>query len=287
MSLEQSRVLVYQSYDSRRGLTWVKPCMDTVRSWARSRGYDYEAATDPLDAWVPAWYADRARSIPRGSCGVADLARLEMARRHLGRGYGHVIWVDADVLVFDPAGMEVPLPEQFAFCKEVWTDRFTARNAIAHAARAAGLLRDDRTLTRVNNSVSVFAAGNHLLDFYADACREIVRQAGDRLSPIDVGTRFLTRLYHAVPFPLVTTVGMLSPVVLRDVSNGGGSALRHYVRAHGHPLAAANLCLSYLGTREQGITMDDGLYERAVRRLMESRGWPLLRPLRAPDRGPT
>lgn len=268
-------VLVYQSYDTHRGFTWVKLCVESVRAWAHSRGYDYDAITGPLDPWVPTWYAERARSAPRGECGVADLARLEMARSYLGRGYGHVLWVDADVLVFDPEGMDVPLPEQYAFCKEVWTERFSFRGAVDDAARRVGLVRDDRALARVNNSVSVFAAGSSFLGFYIDACRQIVRQAGDRLTAIDVGTRFLTRLYHAVPFPLVTSVGILSPVVLRDVARGGGPASRRYVRAHGHPLAAANLCLSYLGTREQGITMDDRLYETAVGRLLQSRGRPI------------
>jgi hypothetical protein len=42
---------------------------------------------------------------------VSDLARLTLARDYLAQGYDRALWVDADVVVFDPDALALDPPE--------------------------------------------------------------------------------------------------------------------------------------------------------------------------------
>jgi hypothetical protein len=248
--------VVLQSH-RREGLPpWVERCIESARLWAARSGYAYERLDDAFFAPVPAWYRER---VGGEAVRMSDLARLLQARRLLAH-HERVVWVDADVMVFDPERFTVEAPQGYAFCREAWL-----------SLSATG---DGRVLCsqRVNNAVSVFARGNPFLDFYVHACESIVRRASGPVGKLDVGTQFLTHLHQAMPLPLLGSVALLSPPVLRDLAAGGGPLLHLYRDRFGGPARAINLCASLRGQEVGGVRLDDALFEAAIERLVATNG---------------
>ena len=239
--------VVHQSFRTTDVPPWIERCLASVRDWARDRGWDYHFVGDDIFELVPDWYMEKTR----GCLPVAtDLGRLEMARRLLERGYRRTIWLDADVLVFDGERFDIAINEGYAFGREIW---------IQHDAR--GRLK---TFRNVHNAVSVFVAGNSLLDFYIHACHTIVGRSEGPMVPQLVGTKFLTALGNIMGFPLIDDVAMLSPLVLRDIACGGGAALDLLRRTMTGPARAANLCAS--------LAVDEALLAEVCERLIATRG---------------
>ncbi len=228
--------------------------MESVQRWAQQAGHDYHFAGDEFLALAPDWYRAKAGA---EICPVADLARLLLAGQLLARGYDQVIWVDADVLVFRPEDMQLALARGFAFTHEIWTH-----------TDAAGM----PTLShRVNNSLMLFARENVHLAFFVDACLQIAHSK-TTLGKFDVGTDFLSRLRHILPFPLIECAGMLSPPLLADISRGESRFLARYGAELSVPLACANLCASLQDQPADGFSTAAALYESAVTTLLQDRG---------------
>ncbi len=249
------KTVVYQSYRTENVPRWIERCLVSVREWAADKGFDYRFIDDRLFDYVPDWFRDK---VGGNKVMMSDLARLELAREFLGQGYRRTIWVDADVLIFDPARFDIAVDSQYAFCREVWVEQAEGGQA--------------RLLSRVNNAVSVFTAGNDMLDFYIHACKSLVGNRREQVSEIANGVVLLTRLYEALRFSLITDVGLFSPLVLNDIAGGGGPMAAAYMEAFGGPVRAGNLCASFRNDTKNGIAMTDELYERAVENLMNSGG---------------
>ncbi len=182
---------------------------------------------------------------------MSDLARLVAARELLNEGFDRAIWIDADLVVFDPS-LEVKIDAPFAFCRELWVEL------------------QDKTLNcwpRVNNAMCMFSRGNRFLDFYIDACESIVR-AQKELNPLAVGTAFLTGLARVMPIPLIESVATLGPAVLQPLARGDDRVLHEYRRVYGGPIRAANLCGSVCDKPCQGTVLRETDYERAIDRLL-------------------
>jgi len=180
-------------------------------------------------------------------------------------GYDRTIWIDADILVFDEPAFRIEVASDFAFCYEVWLWKEQGATA-----RQAG----------VNNSVSVFVRGNAFLDFCIWAHEDLVRR-GKQVLTHGTSTRLLSALYRAVPFTLLTNVGMLSPVVAQDIRDGTNRIAREYAGLHGRPLRAINLCGSMCGKMAEGRVLDDGDYGAIVDTMLRTRGAMLDRDLLA------
>jgi len=251
--------VVYQSYRTTGVPAWIARSMESVRAWAEGSGFAYERIDDAFFAPVPAWYRDKVGAEP---VRMSDLARLLAARRLLAR-HERVVWVDADVVVFDPARFAVDAPEGYALCREAWIS-LAPDGRVAHAPR-------------VNNAVAVFARGNPFLEFYVHACEEIVRRAPGPVGKLAVGTAFLTRLGQAMPLPLLGSVALPSPLVLRDLARGGGPMVALFMSRFGGPARAVNLCASLRGQEVDGVPVDDALLEAALERLVETQGEALNR----------
>jgi hypothetical protein len=249
------KTIVYQSYRTQDVPPWITTCMGTVRDWTRLQGYDYRFFDDGFFAYAPDWFRDKAQ---HAVCPVTDLARLVAARELLGQGYERSIWVDADLLVFDPAAWRIDLQQGFQFCHEVWI-----------WTNAQGGLQP---VHRVNNAVSVFSRGSPHLEFFIDACLRIGRHK-DRIGKLDVGTQFLSELRRILPFPLLENVGLLTPTMMQELLDGRAQPhLDVYARALRAPLACANLCGSFQGQPFQGVATGDVLYAAVVDGLLASRG---------------
>lgn len=243
------KTVVYQSYRQHDVPAWIASCLDSVRGWARQSGLDYHFSGNEIFSLLPDWYRAKAGA---EICPQVDLGRLLLAQRLLAQGYDLAIWVDADVLVFQPEAMQLALPRGFAFTHEIWTHKDEqGRPALTH---------------RVNNSVMLFARDNVHLGFFIDACLQIAN-AKPALGKFDVGTDFLSRLRNILPFPLVENAGMLSPPLLADIGAGDGAFLQAYGRALPRPLACANLCASLETQEAAGVD-----YGNIVKALLDTRG---------------
>ena len=112
--------------------------METVPQWAEQRGYEYRFFDDGFFDRVPAWFKERVRQL---ILPMSDLARLLVARELLDAGFDRVIWVDADVLIFDLERFDVDVTANCAFCRELWLGEVAdgtmqiyprVNNAVAH-----------------------------------------------------------------------------------------------------------------------------------------------------------
>ena len=235
--------------------------METVRSWARSRSYEYYFYDDRFFDLLPTWFREciAGRMLP-----MTDLARLKAAQCLFADGYWRAIWIDADVVIFDPERFSVDTQYGYAFCREVWLEK-----------RWGKLVSDQR----VNNCVIVLQEDNSFLDFYIHACEALARSAGPRLADWDLGTNFLSNLGRLVPLPLLTGVGMLSPAVVQALLEDDQAILERFATDHGHTLSAGNLCGSATEKLKSSGNHSREVLDTVVGKLLESRGQILNRHL--------
>jgi len=262
------KTVVYQSYRTDEVPAWIQRCLDSVQGWAGDREYDYQFSGDEFFDLLPDDY--RAKAAGRSPI-LSDLARLILARNLLDEGYQRTLWVDADVLIFDPVGFEITIDQNFAFCREVWIQ------ADGHGGLKA--------FRNVHNAVAVFVAGNSFLDFYIDACQRVVGRIEGQAGLVNqlVGPKLLSSLHNTIGYPLIDNVGMLSPLVLQDIAQGGGAALDLLAHQLPSPIQAANLCASLAGGLSEGIDLNEILMEAVVDSLLASRGGKLNRQLNDDD----
>lgn len=231
--------LVLQSHRQPLPAPWLQPCLDSVRSWARGCGFGYRFIDDALFDFVPGDLRDKLRHRP---VIAADLARLGLLSAALDDGFGTVIWMDADTLVFDPAALVLP-DADYALGREVWIQP------------QQGRLRD---YVKVHNAFLMFRAGNPFLAFYRHAAERIVRAHEGPMAPQLVGPKLLTALHNLIDAPVAERAGMLSPTVARDLLAGGGPALERFRIRSPEPAAAVNLCGSLVGS-ELAVAETEGV----------------------------
>jgi len=252
-----STTLVVQSYRTRDVPEWIARCIRSVEEWSKASGHDYEFIDDTLFDLLPAWYRERcgAQILPQ-----TDLARLLLLRDRLRKGYKRVIWIDADVLVFDHDILIINVCDGFAFCYEVWVEC---------DANGSFLTRGPA----INNAAIIMDAGNPMLDFYIYACQSIIRKCPPGgVGRLDASTLPLSRLGAVLPLPLIRSVGLFSPPITWQVARGGGPLCAMYAAAFGRKIGAVNLCGSLRGVPVSGVTLTDADYSSAIDTLERTRG---------------
>jgi len=232
--------------------SWVETCLGTVGEWAAARGFAYRLTGDELFDSVPKPLRQKAAG--RGPV-LADLGRLRAARESLAE-YERVIWLDSDVLVFDP-GFDIGADTGGAGCafgREIW---------VQEDRRGRLEVRPN-----VHNAVCLFERGTPVLDFLIFASEHIVGQIEGGFPDQIAGPKLLTALHNMIGFPLIHSCGMTSPLVLRDLACGDGPALELLIGESEAPLSAVNLCSSFVGKTWDGVTVDDGLIDAAASALL-------------------
>ena len=246
--------LVIQSYRTKAVPVWIETCMRSVCNWAHGAGFRYEFVGDEIFDLLP----DDYRSAAAGRVPIlTDLGRLLLIRRALEGPFARAIWVDADVLMFNSDLLRVPGNIGYAFCREIWVQPNTRMPYALKCYR------------NVHNAFCLFERGNAFLDFYIHSCERMVGAAVEKMPNQIVGTKLLTALHNMVGLPLLETVGMFSPLVVRDVAAGSGEAASRLRREMSAPLAAANLCSSLFEREIDGVALTDTLMEQVCYRLLE------------------
>jgi hypothetical protein len=286
---DKPTTLVYQSYRVENVAPWIAACSSTVQDWARAQGYQYEFVDDRLFEYVPPWLRERVR---QAKLPMSDYARVALANEIFQRGYQRSIWVDIDVVIFDPVKFQANNgAREFALTAEVWFDLVDCARLPNPVPLALTLEEDKRLLKymlqapastvpdykplcfqNVTSSVIIQSAAQPFADLYLSTVEAFARNVRGPISPVTLGTRMLTTLQTLRFFPLVQDVGVLSPLVMAALAAGDSAVLREYMRRVGAPLSAANLCSSFSGQVCRGVEMNEALYERVVDLLLSTRG---------------
>jgi hypothetical protein len=287
--MSNATTLVYQSYRVDNVPPWIAACSRTVQAWAHAQGYDYEFVDDRLFDYVPPWLRDRVR---QAKLPMTDYARVALSNEILQRGYQRSIWIDIDVVIFDPVSFQANNgAREFALTAEVWFDVADIARLPNPLPRALTVEEDKRLLRcllqapastapdykpvcfeNIANAVMIQSAGAYFADLYLRTVEAYARNVRGPISPVTIGTRLLTSLQTLHFFPLVRDVGMLSPLVMAALMTDDSAVLSEYMRRVGGSLSAANLCSSFGGQVSRGVEMNEALYEKVLDLLLSTRG---------------
>lgn len=237
-------VLVLQSDKSYDRTHWKWQCLASVQSWAEARGYHYRFLDDSFYSILEPKAVQKLQTHPAHKVILSDLARLEWIKRYLSQGYGSVIWLDADFLVFDqehfdPISYADTRSEGYLLGRECWFD-----------LDAKG---QEKLWRKVHNAFLLFrTAGKIFLDFYLDtAYRLILMQKGNQIPPQFVGPKLLSALNNIAHCPVYEHAGALSPYVLEAMCyQNTPTSNEHLKRLHSfkhglkHTFYGANLSAS-------------------------------------------
>ena len=224
--------IVIQSFRNHDIPAWIQRCLDSVRNWAALHGHDYSLAGDEFYLLCGPDYLARGSKNPQA---ITNLARLVATRNRLDEGYQKVIWMDADMFVFDPEKLVLDFPVDqlstgYAFAREIWGER-----------HASGIFYVTEPL--VHNAATLFTPAAADLDMlialirHIDANRQIV-------SNYQVGVKLLRGLQHSLMFPTFSHAAMFPPAVSQALAEQDEATLKIYCNAYRYPAYAANLCLS-------------------------------------------
>ncbi len=236
------RTLVIQSYRTSEVPRWIDTCLRSVHDWANIRGYDYRFYGDEIFERVPPWFREKTHAYPQIA---ADLGRLHLITEALEGDYERAIWLDADVLIFDPSPFDITLTSGFAFGRELW---------VQHDKKDAL-----RLYRNVHNAFCVFCRDNAFLEFYRYACSNIMSQVepgvGNGMAPQLIGPKFLSAIHNMMGLPLLDDIAMASPLVLVDLFAGGGAALELLHANNERPPRGVNLCASLVTNNDNDLDM--------------------------------
>lgn len=226
-----SKTLVLQSHRQPLPAQWLQICIDSVCSWASINNYDYKFIGDELFNYVSNNVLEKTKN---QTVIATDLARLLALKKYLKDGYEVVVWCDADFLIFSPEKFILP-NDNYAVGREVWvqSENDNPKKLIAYI--------------KVHNAFMMFRKANSFLEFYIDTAERLVLKNMGNMSPQYIGPKLLTAIHNVVQCPVLESAGMLSPLTINDIANGGGVALDLFQRKSTQPIAAANLCNSLYG----------------------------------------
>lgn len=241
--------VVVQSYHPNPP-EWIARCLASAREWASTAGFAYRFVDDALFDRLP----NRMREKTASRISTAsDLARLYLIEDLHAEGWETAIWLDADVLVFDPKGLAaaVDVDDEYLLGREAWVSADGKGRAKARKG--------------VHNALLAARAGNAFLPFYREAVERILDRHEGPMVPQLVGPKLLTALDNMIGLPATWAVNMASPRVVAELAAAeNGPALTALLTWSGSAPAAFNLCHSYLGRNDDGVEVTEALLNRAI-----------------------
>lgn len=251
---QNSDTIVIQSFRNHERPAWIQRCLNSVQNWAALHGHDHSLAGDEFYDLCGHRYLAGGHKNPQA---LTNLARLVATRQRLDAGYQQVIWMDADMFVFDPERLvfdfqSESLPTGYAFGREVWVKRVSSGTVYVSNPRA-------------HNAATFFTPREVDLDIlislirHIDAFRKIV-------SNYQVGVELLRGLQYSLMFPTFSHAAVFSPDLLRAIAEQDENILRVYGATYRYHACAANLGLSL-----QNLISEDVL-SRAMNRLEAESG---------------
>ena len=233
-----SDVLVLQSYKPRPWPAWREACTDSVATWAAAQGYAYRLLGDELFDPIP-------DAVRRGCAGVllplTDLGRLFWMRDLLNEGWSRVIWLDADILIFDPA---FQINDE-GVGREIWITR--------------GLKEGFRAVESVNNCGLSFQRGSADLGRCLDASVAAAKAFRTPPHPRRLGPDLFRTLHRDSALPIIDGLAMLSPLMLTAIAQDDPAPMRAHQAVLRGPVHAANLCGSMIADEDMALRVTNRL----------------------------
>ena len=213
--------------------------MQSVKTWADMHGYDYEFSGDESFEVLPHWFQKKFEGMgPQ----LSDLARLLMAKDKLQSGYERVVWADADVLVISPESLVLPPCKDSLFGYEHWVD-VDSKGKLKH-------------WNHLHNAFMVFKKRSVVLPYLIYSIESIAERIDiNEFAPQTFGPKLLGALHSISKFDVQDDVGALSPLVCRDLMNGGGQALDLFRKLQKRSPSALNLCLSLVENHDEMLDL--------------------------------
>lgn len=238
--------LVIQSHRSPLPHQWIACCLASVRDWCDLNHYEYRFVGDELFEFL----SDEVKAKTAGRPVIAsDLARLLAIRAALQEGIKRVVWLDADFLIFAPEKF-ILSKHSYAVGREVWV-QLDGNHRL-------------KVYKKVHNAFLLFQQENHFLDFYIESAERLLLQNSGSMPPQFIGPKLLSALHNVVGLSVLESAGMLSPLVIKEIINGGGEAVALFKRTSPQPITAANLCSSSC----DGGDLSDDEMGRLIKRLL-------------------
>lgn len=250
MNDRQPHLIVLQTAGSQRP-AWVGRCLQNVSSWAEHNDFEYRLADDSIRELVPAWIWEKTANSPQAGF---DLLRLVWIERTLAAEPAPTacLWLDADVLVLDPAALLDSLPwySPFAVGRENWLD--------CHPDGSPRKVR-----RHVHNAALWAQSGNAVVPFYRFAAERILRRVEGPFVPQLVGPKLLSSWHNVIGFDVMESCTMLSPDLTTAILAGNRAAIDAFLDAGVGPPAAVNLCSSMLDS-QRGTAIVERLLTRGL-----------------------
>jgi len=245
------KTIIFQSQAKSNMQPWVEACLETVRIWATQTSVDYQFLGDEIFEFVPEYLRYKFKDQP---VILTDLARLRLLNSALNDAYDRAVWIDADLLVFNPYALDL-IKAFHAVGREVWVQK------------AGSQLKVYR---KVHNAFLMGTKDDSFLPFYADAAETMLRRAEGPLVPQFIGPKLLTAQHNITALHVQESVGMVSPLALRDALNGGGPALDLTLAGHERGLDAVNLSASLLGIKSDEVCHGEADYEKFIEQTLSA-----------------
>lgn len=239
--------------------------MTSVRAWTEREGWEYVCLDDAFFSLAPGWVHQACQG---NIYAVTDIARLVWARRKLDEGYDRVVWADADILVFDPEafGQELARVRGHGLSRELFL-RVAASGKVT-------------ALHGINNAVMVFEHDDSMLTDYLEACyARLCSLAHGPVPRTALGPALLRQIATTKPLRLIDGVGLFTPAIMRHVASGGSALTQQYLTQSAAFPVAANLChFMRNGTPHHRRAEFDRVYDKAITRLLDTKGSVLTGP---------
>ena len=248
-----TNTIVLQSHTSPIPFSWIETCLDSVRDWASRNLFDYKFYGDEMFDLID---ETLLRKLDKQIVIATDLARIKLLQSYLKRGYDTVIWCDADFLIFSPKEFKL-INSNYSLGREIWIqpNEKSGQELIAKV--------------KVHNAFMMYRQGNSFLDFYCDTAEHLLHMNTATMPPQFIGPKLLTAIHNIVHCPVTENAGMLSPLVVKDISHGSGPAMDLYNEKSKYPTYAANLCSSlykqeHISAKEISGCIDQLLYKQSL-----------------------
>jgi hypothetical protein len=266
--MAERKVCIVQAYEASTTPAWIAQCLRSVEEWAAMRGYDYQFSP-VFWSYVPEWFRERCGS-ELGP--LTDVGRMYLLKKQFECGADYVIWVDADVVVFDPSNFIIDTSVDFFGIEEITILTFPDKKI---TVSSPGL----------NGAVLGASHGSEQFDMYLNAIEAVVRDYPNQKIPRTIaGPQLLTQLAATNRIASLTNVGLFTPAILNEIAQGKTELSAIFSRSFGHKVAAANLCHFIRETlTEESILIYDEVMQVAINRLVASRGSIVNKYLDAPN----
>ncbi len=238
------RVLVLQSYKPPPWAEWRRLCINSVQEWAATKSYTYRFIGDELFAPIPEQLMSNCQGV---LLPLTDIGRLLWLQKLLIEGWDRVIWLDADILIFDPPldiGADV-------VGREVWISK--------------GLQDGFRAASSVNNCVVSVTKDSGLLDELLNATLSEAKNFSDPPHPRALGPDLLRRLDAETPLAVAPDIAMASPILVNALACNDPAPLSAHHSVWGGPVRAVNLCGSLIKDEDVALEAVISLLEAPAR----------------------